>query len=45
MIGGMNEIGRCYGMGMKRKRTFCYENLKAIISSIHYDKTKTNIEG
>jgi hypothetical protein len=45
MFGGMNEIGRCYVMGMKWKRTYCYENLKAIIFNIDYYKTKTSGEG
>jgi len=44
MIGGTNEIGRCYVMGMKWKRTYCYENLKAKISNIDYDKMKTSGE-
>ena len=31
--------------GNETEKKFCYENLKAIISNIDYDKTNTNREG
>jgi len=44
MIGGLNEIARCCGMGMKRKKSYYYESLNAVISNVDYDKTKTSGE-
>jgi hypothetical protein len=41
MINKPNEIGRCYGMEIKKKKNKSNENFKTTIASKNYDRPKT----